>query len=410
MTRAVIPLSVFVVAAIVCGACDSAPPPSPFPIASCDATLWYKPASDLSHVEVVTSWENWQTGLHVLAAEDGGWRATRITPPPGEQQYAFVDDGVWVADPYVGTTAFHDGVEVSLIFERDCTMPSLAITSPTTLQLTSASDGAPLDRASVVVTGDVTPSITTDDVNGITLSFGDVSPGKHVVSVTASDVRGRTTSPARVTMWNEARAWDWNDAVIYQVVVDRYRSTQGALAAPNPVSAFAGGTVAGLTQSLDAIASRGFNALWVSPLYEIHKARSSEPTGARTARITGTGRRLRARSIRASERKRTSTRSSPPRTHATCASSSTSSHTTFIKSILTSPRTAARIGSPIGKRTACAASARVIGAITCKIAGSRNISRASIGTRKTSPTRSPRTSRGGSIASTATDSASTPCR
>jgi glycosidase len=255
-------------------ACDSAPsaPASPFPIASCDLALWYKPASELSHVEVVTSWENWQTGLHVLDAQDGGWSATRITPPAGEQEYAFIADGVWVADPYVGTTAFHDGIEVTWIDQRDCTMPSLAVTSPSTLQFTAASDGAPLDASSVSVAaidGDaLSPSITTSANGIVTLAYAGSSSGKHVLAVTASDARGRTTSPARVTVWNEPRAWDWRDALIYQVVVDRYRNAQGALAPPNPVSAFAGGTVAGLTQNLDAIHARGFNAIWVSPLYE----------------------------------------------------------------------------------------------------------------------------------------------
>ncbi len=249
-------------------ACDSAPPASPVPIASCDLTLWYKPASDLSHVEVVTSWENWQTGLHVLDAEDGGWRATRVTPPPGEEEYAFIDDGIWVADPFVPTTAFHDGIDVSLLFEQDCSMPSLAVTSPSTLQFTEASDRAAIDPSSVKVSGDLTPTITTDPKGVITLGLDAIPPGKHVLSVIASDVRGRQANTARVTVWGEERAWNWNDAVIYQVVVDRYRSTQGALSAPTPVTAFAGGTVAGLTQTLDALASRGFNALWLSPLYE----------------------------------------------------------------------------------------------------------------------------------------------
>ncbi len=254
-------------------ACDASPAPSsPFPIASCDLTLWYKPASDLSHVEVVTSWENWQTGLHVLDPEDGGWSATRITPPPGEGEYAFIEDDVWSADPFVGTTAFHDGIEVTWIDEQDCSMPSLAATSPTTVQFSAASDGVAIDPSSVVVTqidGDVTtPTITTNAGGIITLQFAGSSTGKQVFSVAASDAKGRVASPARVTVWNEPRAWNWNDAVIYQVVVDRYRNTQGALAEPNPVSNFAGGTVAGLTQNLDAIHSRGFNAIWVSPLYQ----------------------------------------------------------------------------------------------------------------------------------------------
>jgi len=258
-------------------ACDSASPPaSPYPIASCDLTLWYKPASELSRVEVVTSWENWQTNLHVLDDEDGGWKATRITPPAGEDEYAFIDDGVWVADPFVGTTAFHDGIEVTWIEQQDCAEPSLAITAPSTVQFTAARDGAALEPSSVSITtldGDpISPPVATNAQGLITLDLSNVesagsSSAKHVIAISASDASGRTAH-ARMTVWSEARAWDWNDALIYQVVVDRYRNTQGALAPPNPVSAFAGGTVAGLTQNLDAIHAMGFNAIWVSPLYQ----------------------------------------------------------------------------------------------------------------------------------------------
>jgi len=262
-------------------ACDSAPPPSPYPIASCDRTLWYEPESPLSRVEVVTSWENWQTGLHVLDDAGNGWRATRITPPPGEQEYAFIDDGIWVPDPFVGTTAFtSNGTEVTWIDADDCSTPSLAVTAASatpdgkgeaSLAFTAASDGAALDPASVAIApvdGSAPTATTAANADGtFTLAFDGLALGKTVVSVSASDVHGRAAPPARLTLWNEAHPWDWNDAVIYQVVVDRYRNTQGALAPPSSPAGWAGGTVAGLTQNLDAIAALGFDALWVSPLY-----------------------------------------------------------------------------------------------------------------------------------------------
>jgi glycosidase len=248
-------------------ACDSVATKPANGVASCEITLWYKPESPLSRVEVVTSWEAWQTGLHVLDDAPDGWRATRVTPPPGEQQYAFVDDGVWVADPFVGTTAFHNGAEVTLLFEQDCSMPSLQIDSTSALSFVSAHDGVLLDPASIHVSSDVAATVTADPTTGtIALTWGTIAPGKHVAMVTASDTRGRTTSPARLTLWSQP--WDWHDALIYQVIVDRYRNRSGALAAPNPPSGWAGGTLAGLTANLDAIAALGFNALWVSPLYQ----------------------------------------------------------------------------------------------------------------------------------------------
>src|ERR1700689_4013047 len=80
------------------------------PSRSCDLTIWTKPASTTSTVEVVTSWENWaRPGRILSAARSDGWRVTSYDPPPGEQQYAIVTDGVWLTDPNVGTTSFIAG-------------------------------------------------------------------------------------------------------------------------------------------------------------------------------------------------------------------------------------------------------------------------------------------------------------
>ena len=250
-------------------ACDSAPKPA-YEVAACERTLWYRASSPLSRVEVVTSWENWQTGLHVMDDAGEGWRATHIVPPAGEVEYAFIDDGLWVADPFVGTTAFHGGAEVTLLFQNDCSMPSLRVdgadSSSAKLTFITASDGVRIDPTTIDVTPPATVTPGANDT--FSISFTGLPSGKNIATVTAKDLQGRQASPARVTIWNEAKAWDWNDAVIYQVLVDRYRNAQGSVVAPSVPSDFAGGTIAGLTADLDAIAARGFNALWVMPLYE----------------------------------------------------------------------------------------------------------------------------------------------
>ncbi|HEY1955855.1 MAG TPA: alpha-amylase family glycosyl hydrolase [Polyangiaceae bacterium] len=263
------------------GACDSAPAAPPFAVASCDLTLWYKPQSSLARVEVVTSWENWKTGAHVMDDAGDGWRAARVTPPPGKQEYAFLDDGIWTTDPFVGTTAFKsDGTEVTWIDQADCSVPSLRVDSASGgadgkgeagLTFVAAHDAIPLNPASIAITpvdgGPATASATAKSDGTIAVAIDGLAPGKHVVSIVASDASGRAAPPARVTVWNESHAWDWNDAVIYQVMVDRYRSASGALAPPASPAGWAGGTVAGVTADLDAISARGFNTLWLSPLY-----------------------------------------------------------------------------------------------------------------------------------------------
>lgn len=62
---------------------------------------------------------------------------------------------------------------------------------------------------------------------------------------------------------------DWvADAVIYQIMVDRFARTDGALLAPGSSTALYGGTLDGITEHLDHIASLGCNAIWLSPVHQ----------------------------------------------------------------------------------------------------------------------------------------------
>ncbi len=60
---------------------------------------------------------------------------------------------------------------------------------------------------------------------------------------------------------------DWvKDAVVYQVMVDRFARTNGTLPPPGSSTALYGGTLDGITQHLDYIAALGCNTLWLSPV------------------------------------------------------------------------------------------------------------------------------------------------
>ncbi len=65
---------------------------------------------------------------------------------------------------------------------------------------------------------------------------------------------------------------DWvHDAVIYQIMVDRFARTDGDLPRPGSSTALYGGTLDGVHAHLDHIASIGCNTIWLTP---IHKTRS----------------------------------------------------------------------------------------------------------------------------------------
>jgi glycosidase len=65
----------------------------------------------------------------------------------------------------------------------------------------------------------------------------------------------------------EADPPDWaHDAVIYQVMVDRFARTDGPLPAPGSSTALYGGTLDGIRAHLDHIIGIGCNTLWLSPV------------------------------------------------------------------------------------------------------------------------------------------------
>ncbi len=267
-------------------ACTQDAPAPSIPLRSCEVTVWHRAASNAAQVEVVTSWDGWKQPGRILPADRGdGWRVTRYDPPPGDQEYGIVEDGQWMADPNVGTTAFHDGIEVSLVHVDDCSAPALRVdaaaghadgTAEASLTFLAAASASPLDPASVRVTelggSSATVDVATDPAKGtVSVTAHGLAPGKHTLFVAARDASGKDAEPGRVTVWEEASPFDWRDASIYQVMVDRYRGPGGeALPPPADPAGWAGGTLSGVLADVQSgkFAAMGFNTLWLSPLYQ----------------------------------------------------------------------------------------------------------------------------------------------
>jgi glycosidase len=271
--------------ALAAAACSSSASDPPWPVRQCSVVVWHKPASQASHVEVVTSWEGWARPGHLLPADRGdGWRAMALEPPPGEQKYAVVEDGVWLPDAHVPTTAFHDGHEVTFLDAPDCGVAALRVHAAlgsadghadVKLTFLAARGGAALAPASAHARTrdgkDVAATFTGDpNLGTLAMHLDGLAPGKHVLVVSAKDTAGRDGEPARATVWIEPRPFDWHDAVVYQIMVDRYRDAKGPVTPPDPASAFAGGTLDGVRADIESgkLSDLGFNTLWLTPVYQ----------------------------------------------------------------------------------------------------------------------------------------------
>lgn len=254
------------------------------PAGMCPATIWYAPKSASGVVSVIGDFNGWaRPGTPLETTSTPGYLAARVYWAPGEQRYAILQDGVLVLDETVGTTSFHDGREVSFQSVRDCRLPQLRVESThatattATFEITFVRglDGAEVDFASIKLVGDdgaplSVPHGLTATTSGATLNLSALPAGKTRARIAASDKAGHRLPDLFATAWAEAAVFDPKDAVVYQVMVDRFEGNAGALPAPSSPGGRAGGTLVGLANAVERgdFEKLGVNVLWLSPVYK----------------------------------------------------------------------------------------------------------------------------------------------
>lgn len=256
--------------------CEAEPPRR-----DCLARVWLP--SSLGHARIVGSWNGWTDPGIAAEPFDAAWWLARFYLPPGEYGYLIASDGERVIDLHNPLTTFADQTEVSLLMVADCSRPAIAWQQVTATELgeltlrgtfLAADQGEPLDPASV--------SAETRD--GRALDISQAHPetglveargtgfgrGRHTVTVSCADEAGVDAEPSRVAGWVAPSHTDWRDAVLYQIMVDRFRADGGApLAPPATPGSRAGGTLAGVRDEIErgTFTELGVTALWLSPAY-----------------------------------------------------------------------------------------------------------------------------------------------
>lgn len=231
---------------------------------TCPHVFWHRPNDPAAHVEVIGDFNAWRRpGVRLAPGAADGYFNAPVDVKPGEQRYVFVEDGTKVLDRAIGTTAFEAGEEVSLVEIADCRKPSLSVVEVTrsseSIEAKLVLAGGEIDPASVVAEG-LAPAVSGSELR---LVWQHTGPGKKRVRVSVRDRRG-SEARAWLSLWPEE--FDLRDALVYQVIVDRYRGDRGSLAAPAIPSGRAGGSLRGLRAAIEEGELEGATALWVSPL------------------------------------------------------------------------------------------------------------------------------------------------
>jgi glycosidase len=248
------------------------------------------PDSGYGAVVLMTDYANW-TGGFPMTNVAGTWTVTTPVPYDTDVEYKFAADGNWIVNPSQPTILLpsDEGMNTDNILQAvTCDRPV-----PGTLELVSGYVTTTATSYSFQVqfvpgSADLDPNLTVITLNGsplptsavpydptthlftVSVSSGVTAPSKYGYLFQVADLYG---DPARlfVPFWIEANAFEWSDAFIYEVMIDRFlaggTSKQGPNGSPT-VSAgdWKGGDFGGVTQKINDgyFDSMGVNALWLS--------------------------------------------------------------------------------------------------------------------------------------------------
>jgi glycosidase len=270
----------FAVAAGCLLSCDGAAPAPSHPVRDCSHALWIF-APEASSVSVSGTWTQWAATPVPSAGQ--GWFKTVLSLSAGEHGYLLYVDGKPRLDERNALTTFRGEEEVSLLLVPDCTVPQVRVdevqtsaSGEVTIAATflAATAGGPLDPASITAATrsgtQLAVKAAEPSTGRFSLTARDLSRGKYTFTLQASDTAGRAAEAARAGAWVNAVAPGWHDALVYQLVVDRFRGPGGSvLAAPSTPGHRAGGTLEGVRAELEkgTFEQLGVGVLWLSPVY-----------------------------------------------------------------------------------------------------------------------------------------------
>jgi len=98
-------------------------------------------------------------------------------------------------------------------------------------------------------------------------------PGKHSLHVAAADTSGVAATPLWLPLWVEATPFDWRKSLLYMVMVDRFRDSDGK-ASPEPdvqtTANYQGGDLGGVQDAIEDgyFDALGVDALWITPVLD----------------------------------------------------------------------------------------------------------------------------------------------
>ena len=244
----------------------------------------YYAASNVDTVEVVGEWDGWLR--HNLTYSNGIY-SIDLEINPGFYCYKIIiDQTAWILDPSNGYRKYCDGILNSGIIIEDSSNPRISIIDESQELLNLKFDYTAGMNGSVISQVDVylmhnferqNISYTwneedwTFDIN-VNFSASLYDYGKYTLNVRALDSEGRVSNDISYPFWFEESKFDWNGALIYMIMTDRF--VNGNLSNdPVPIADASqgadwyGGDFAGIISMLESnyFQELGVSAIWLTP-------------------------------------------------------------------------------------------------------------------------------------------------
>lgn len=270
--------------ALACALALGCAPSEAPPERDCAFVAW---AQARSTPHLTASFLDWaEPGEPMKPYGQDDWYYFTAQLPPGEHGYLITDDEGTHPDPHNPQRTYRGDTEVSLARGLDCSAPEVKVDS-----VEATDDGAVRVTGTFLAAprggdaGRLLGAIRAVDAAGRALEADEISPstgrfvlrgtgfdrGKYTFRIEAEDASGVAAIAPAVVAWVRPAARRWEEGLLYQVVVDRFRGDGGApLDPPGTPGLRAGGTLDGVRAAIESgyFDELGVSALWLSPVYE----------------------------------------------------------------------------------------------------------------------------------------------
>lgn len=267
---------------------------------TCPTRFRFDPPPGAAEPRVAGEWHGFDlpSATWLQGPDPSGMYEATVDLSPGLHAYKIVyDQGgapQWVLDPGQGRRKYVDGAENSAVLVPDCRLPGLDVESSLTarpapdagtydavLRYQDGIGGAGPDPAAttaILRTGaqqrPLTPAeLTVDERTGdLTLALTGLPDGKHRVVLTVAAADGHVSAPILLPFWIEAEPFQWDDALVYMVLTDRFRdgdpnNSPGPTPMSDPRGDWGGGDLDGLRLAIadGTLDKLGVRAIWLTP-------------------------------------------------------------------------------------------------------------------------------------------------